>query len=64
LKKNGDLAESVILGQTSPENLVDMSSEELASSEARKAREEGAKKLIDSKRLDWDQANEDKINEM
>jgi transcription elongation factor S-II len=64
LKKNGQLAEHVILGQIAADELMSMSSEELASAEARKAREEGAKKLIDSKRLDWDQANEDKINEM
>jgi transcription elongation factor S-II len=64
LKKNGPLAEHVILGQVAADELMSMSSEELASAEARKAREEGAKKLIDSKRLDWDQANEDKINEM
>lgn len=64
LKKNSQLAESVILGQVAADELVVMSSEQLASAEARKAREEGAKKLIDSKRLDWDQANEDKINEM
>lgn len=64
LKKNAQLAEHVILGQVSADELVNMTSEQLASAEARKAREEGAKKLIDSKRLDWDQANEEKINEM
>jgi hypothetical protein len=58
LKKNQQLAESVILGQVSAEELVGMTSEQLASAEARKAREENAKKLIDSKRLDWEQANE------
>ncbi|CAB9497152.1 Transcription elongation factor A protein 2 [Seminavis robusta] len=64
LKKNAQLAEQVILGQIEADKLITMSSEEMASSEARKAREEEAKKLVDSKRLDWDQANEDKINEM
>ena len=64
LKKNGQLAEHVILGQVTADQLINMSSEELASAEARKEREEGAKKLIDSKRLDWDQANEEKINAM
>jgi len=64
LKKNRDLCQDVILGSIQAENLVSMSSEELASAETKKARDEEAKKLIDSKRLDWDQANEDKINEM
>ena len=64
LKKNGQLAEQVILGQVDANELLSMSTEQLASAEARKAREEGAKKLIDSKRLDWEQANEAKVNEM
>lgn len=64
LKKNVQLSEQVILGQVSASELIQMSTEQLASAEARKAREETSKKLIDSKRLDWDQANEEKINEM
>lgn len=64
LKKNATLAESVILGQVAPNELVAMTSEELASAESRLAREADAKKLNDANRLDWDTANEDKINEM
>jgi transcription elongation factor S-II len=64
LKKNVQLCQDVILGAIEADKLVGMSSEELASQETVKARAEQAKKLNDSKRLDWDQANEDKINEM
>ena len=64
LKKNADLSSSVILGQLPALQLIKMSSEELMSNEARMAREKDAKKISDSKRLDWDTANEDKINEM
>ena len=64
LKKNADLSSSVILGQLPALQLIKMSSEELMSTEARMAREKDAKKISDSKRLDWDTANEDKINEM
>ena len=64
LKKNRDLTQDVILGSLEVETLVTMKSEELASPEVLQKRREEAKKLADSKRLDWDQANEDKINEM
>lgn len=64
LKKNPQLAEQVITGAVAPAELLDMTSEQMASAEARKAREEAAHKLVDGKRLDWEQANEDKINEM
>lgn len=62
LKKNAELTQQVVLGQV--DDLVSWSSEDLASAETRQARAVEAKKLIDSKRLDWDQANEDKINQM
>lgn len=64
LKKNRPLCQKVILGQVTPTELVQMTSEQLASTEQSEARAAQAKKLIDSKRLDWDTANEDKINEM
>ena len=64
LKKNRDLTTDVILGQLEVETLVSMSREELASDEIVQKRQQEAKKLIDSKRLDWDQANEEKINKM
>ena len=64
LKKNTALCQELILGQVEAEELVKFSSEQLASAETREKRASEAKKLIDSKRLDWDQANEEKINEM
>jgi transcription elongation factor S-II len=64
LKKNKGLTDEVILGQIEVDVLASMKSEELASAETRQHRAQEAKKLIDSKRLDWDQANEHKINEM
>lgn len=64
LKKNGALREQVILGQVSAERLTKMSSEELLSEEKAKERDETVKHLQDSRRLDWEQANEGKINEM
>ena len=64
LKKNGPLREQVILGHVSGERLTRMSSEELLSEEKAKERVETVKHLQDSRRLDWDTANEGKINEM
>jgi transcription elongation factor S-II len=66
LKKNVELSASVVLGTAgiSPHDLVSMTSEQLASDDLRTARVKEAQKVIDSKRLDWEQANEDKINEM
>ena len=64
LKKNKKLAGEVILGQISGTDLVNMSSEELASEEKRKEMEARKNKILDQNRLDWEQANESKINEM
>jgi transcription elongation factor S-II len=64
IKKNVELTTQILLGQIEAGELVDMTSEQLASDESRKDREERARKLLDTSRLDWDQANEDKINEM
>jgi len=64
LKKNSDLRENVILGSTQPETLVTLEPEQLATAETNKERNETMEKLKDSRRLDWDQANEGKINEM
>jgi transcription elongation factor S-II len=44
--------------------LVRLSPDEMATSEKVKARQEIKQKISDSRRLDWEQANEDKINEM
>jgi transcription elongation factor S-II len=64
LKKNRDLCQRVVLGRVSATALIDMTSEQLAPVATKIAREVEAKKLQDANRLDWDQANEDKINEM
>jgi len=64
LRKNKALTEQVILGQLPSQSLVKLSSDELASAETKQAREKEAKKLVDSKRLDWEEANEAKINDM
>jgi transcription elongation factor S-II len=62
LKKNKPLAVELLLGHVDPSDLVNFTVEQLAAPETRRKREETAQKLIDSRRLDWDQANEDKIN--
>lgn len=64
LKRNGALRSSVLLGQTASTALIHMSSEDLAPADKAKERNEQVKDLQDSRRLDWEQANEDKINEM
>lgn len=64
LKKNQPLALSLLLGHVEPVELVSFSAEQLASDEIRLKREETAQRLIESKRLDWNEANEDKINDM
>jgi transcription elongation factor S-II len=62
LKKNGPLRNNVLLGTITPSSLVYMTSEELQTEEKQKATSETVKFLQDSRRLDWEQANEDKIN--
>lgn len=64
MKKNVDLASQVLLGQISSEDLVNFSSEQLASQKQREEEEAKKKKFNDANRLDWDQANEKKINDM
>jgi len=64
LKKNESLRENVLLGATSSETLVKMTTAELATNDKQEERDKLVLKLKDSRRLDWEQANEDKINEM
>ncbi|KAL7545498.1 hypothetical protein ACHAWF_008850 [Thalassiosira exigua] len=64
LKKNGALRDRVILGQVSAEDLPKLSAEQLATEEKARERDATVRKLQDSRRLDWDQANEKKINDM
>jgi transcription elongation factor S-II len=63
LKKNQPLRDRVILGEVECDDLPKMSSEELQTEEKAKATQEVVQHLQDSRRLDWEQANEDKINE-
>jgi transcription elongation factor S-II len=64
IKKNTGLTTQILLGQIAGDELVEMSTEQLASDEKRKEREEKVRKMMDTNRLDWDTANEHKINEM
>lgn len=63
LKKNDDLRQQVLLGQVSSDELVKMSPDQLAPAEKAKARDKMVEDLRNSRRLDWEQANEKKINE-
>lgn len=62
LKKNKNLCLDVCLGHVEPEELASYTPEQLADAAVLEARAKTAQRLIDSKRLDWEQANEDKIN--
>jgi transcription elongation factor S-II len=64
LKKNSQLRANLLMGSTSADELVSMSSEDLATSAKAEARNAEIKKLRDSRLLDWEQQNESKINEM
>ena len=63
LKKNPNLRQQVLLGQVSSDELVKMSPDQLAPPEKAKARDKMVEDLRNSRRLDWEQANEKKINE-
>lgn len=64
LKKNTDIREQVIFGQVTPDELPRMSAEQLQTEAKAKEVAETVNKLRDSRRLDWERANEKKINEM
>jgi len=64
LKRNSSLRDNILNGSVSPTNLMTMTTEQLATQEKQAAREKLEKDLQESRRLDWEQANEDKINEM
>ena len=64
LKKNAALRDRVILGEISPGQLPRMTAGELQSEEKARERDETLRKLQDSRRLDWERANEKKINDM
>lgn len=62
LKKNVALSIDVSMGHVEADEIASYTTEQLASTSVIEARQKTAQKLIDSRRLDWDQANEDKIN--
>lgn len=64
LKKNSSLCENILLGSISVESLSKMTPDQLATSEKTKARSKMVNDIQESRRLDWEQANESKINEM
>jgi len=64
LKRNPALRSNILTGSVSPTNLTSMTSEQLATQEKKAVREKLEQDIQESRRLDWDQANEDKINEM
>lgn len=64
LNKNRTLTMSLLLGSVLSSDLVQYTTEQLANEQMQLLRQETTQKLIDSKRLDWNEANEDKINNM
>jgi len=64
IKKNSNLRDEILCGSISAEALVQMRPEQLATVETTKLRQQLIQDLHESRRLDWDQANEGKINEM
>lgn len=64
LKKNSAIRDQVILGHISPDMLPKLSAEQLQTDEKKKEQDATVKKLQDSRRLDWEQKNESKINDM
>lgn len=69
LKKNASLRRRVLAppddpDRLAPDDFVRLPPERLATAERNAVREKTTQRLSDSRRLDWEQANEEKINEM
>ena len=64
IKKNSTLRRNIIMGSTPATDLVTMTSEQLSTAEDAEARNAEISRLQESRRLDWETANEGKINEM
>lgn len=64
LKQNGILRENILLGSIASEQVLKLKPEELATADKAKARNELRSQKEDSRLLDWDRKNENKINEM
>jgi transcription elongation factor S-II len=64
LKKNADLRLAVLQRTMEAKKLTQLTPDELCSQELARERAAEAQRLVESRRLDWEQANENKINEM
>jgi len=64
LKRNEQLRENLLNADVEASELMKMSPVQLATAEKKAEREKMEKDIQDSRRLDWEQANEDKINDM
>lgn len=64
LKKNEELRNQVLLGQIPPQELVTLPTEKLATAQSAKRKSQIVQSQQDSWRLDWEQANESKVNEI
>lgn len=64
IKKNSMLRHNIIMGSITAEELVNMSTEQLSTAEKTEERNAEINRLQESRRLDWETANEGKINEM
>lgn len=64
LKKNLNLCQRLSSGEIEPRKLVSMTAQEMATTEKAKQREDVIKKTQDARRLDWNEQNEAKINDM
>ncbi|GLE05671.1 hypothetical protein PINS_up014711 [Pythium insidiosum] len=63
LKKNAQLREDLLQDMVSADQLIHMSAEELATEEKRNEMKRLQQDAFDRARLDWEKANEDKINQ-
>jgi len=64
LKRNVALRGNLVDGSIVASDLMNMTPEQLATDEKKAEREKLEKDVNDARRLDWDQANEDKINDV
>merc|ERR1711862_844924 len=64
LKRHGALCHNLLNGSVFASELMNTTPEQLSTDEKKAEREKLEKDLQDSRRLDWEQANEDKINDM
>ena len=63
-QKNGTLCANLMDGSVTPEGLMRMSSEELQTEECVAEKKKAIDTQNDSRWIDWDKANEDKMNDI